>query len=120
MPNFRIFGPLTIAKQPPVGITIAKSQRYVVNNASQVLRNNAPEFGLIGTLINFWQPKPHHLGVTMNKQHSLSHPHAFNNTHPLNLKPHAYFLPNWSYDKLLIPKITSCRCGFIQTTPTHG
>ena len=48
------------------------------------------------SLINFFQPKQFHVGVDMEKLHSLPCLHVFNIIHAGTWRAHAKFWPFWS------------------------
>ena len=58
-------------------------------------------FGLVGPLISFWQPKQLPVSVANTKPHTLPHPHVVNKAHPITWTPYAKFQPDWSINEFL-------------------
>ena len=75
-------------------------------------------FGLVGPLISFWQPKQLPVGLANTKAHPLQHPHAVINVHPITWTPYAKFQPDWSIiNEFLVVIMMFYGCGNDKTTP---
>ena len=50
----------------------------------------------------------------------IDNAHVICDAHSEAWKPHSKFQCGWLFDQLLIAKITSSNCGYVQTTPICG
>ena len=66
--------------------------RHCPANINMKLYRNHSNFGLVGPVISFWQPKQIPVGVANSKPHPLPHPHAVGNAHLVT--PYALFQSN--------------------------
>ena len=73
-------------------------------------------FGLVGPLIRFGQPKQLPVGLANKKPHPLLYPHAIINADPITWSPYAKFWPDWFINEFLVGIMMSYGCGNDHTT----